>query len=66
MQKLLEEIIVNTVQAREAKLKILRIEMDEVKPNVTADEIRKILRTLREYGYTVKQTKTTLKVYLTD
>lgn len=63
MQKLLEEIIVNIVQAREAHLQVLRIKPQDVKPDITKDELRQIIRTLREYNYNAKMVKMELIIY---
>lgn len=60
MQRVLEEVIINLKAAREAKVGWSG-DLTLIKPDITDDEIRHLLRTLREYGYKVQRQKNVIR-----
>lgn len=64
MQKVLEIVIINIVQARDAGLRTWEVDLTKIKPDITSDEIRHLFRTLREYDYRVERIKNILRARL--
>ena len=61
MQKVIETVIINIAQAREAGLKKIEMDLTKIKPDITSDEIRHLFRTLREYHYKIERIKNVLR-----
>lgn len=60
MQKVLEEVIINLKEARKANVPWSG-DLSLIKPDITNEEIRHLLRTLREYDYKIKREKNVIK-----
>ena len=61
MQKVIETVIINIAQAREAGLKKIEMDLTKIKPDITSDEIRHLFRTLREYNYKIERIMNVLR-----
>lgn len=61
MQKVIEAVIINISEARDAGLEKVEMDLTKIKPNITSDEIRHLFRTLREYDYKVERIKNVLR-----